>query len=299
MNFLTKIFRNILFFCKGKLGFDRILFNQGVLHSRMLPSLSIPQLSDASFSVYSQWGEDGIIQYLIRNLNIDNKLFIEFGVETFTESNCRFLLEHDNWSGYVIDGSPSNISTVKKQDFYWRHNLAAVSSFITKENIASLLEQSGFPLDPGIISIDIDGNDWYVLNAISHWRPSIFIVEYNCLFRDQPHTIPYDATFVRSRLSSHNIIYGAGLMSFRLTLESRGYRFVGINNACSNAFFVRNDLITPAVESLVLPQDPYRAQFREYRLRKKLAFITSREASCVLSNKILYNTFTNTYETVC
>ena len=69
-------------------------------------------IQDAEFRVFSQWGEDGIIQYLINKLPIKNKVFIEFGVEDYTEANTRFLLENDNWSGLVMDGSTININKI-------------------------------------------------------------------------------------------------------------------------------------------------------------------------------------------
>src|SRR5262245_7200886 len=81
---------------------------------------------DYEFQVYSQWGEDGIIDWLTNQVSIENKVFIEFGVEDYTEANTRFLLMHRNWSGLVIDSSEDNIKSIKQQDIYWRYNLKAV-----------------------------------------------------------------------------------------------------------------------------------------------------------------------------
>ena len=84
---------------------DAIKINQGRILSALNAQKKSSRLIDYEFRVFSQWGEDGIIQFLVSNLNIKNKTFIEFGVEDFSESNCRFLLMKDNWSGFVIDGS--------------------------------------------------------------------------------------------------------------------------------------------------------------------------------------------------
>jgi hypothetical protein len=122
----------------------------------------LPCLKDAEFRVSSQFGDDGIIQYLLHHLRMDTDTFIDFGVENYRESNTRFLLENNNWRGLVIDGSQANIDFIRSEDIYWRHDLTAVCSFITAENINQIFEEHGFTGEIGILSIDIDGNDWHV-----------------------------------------------------------------------------------------------------------------------------------------
>src|SRR6266404_3901671 len=139
---------------------DELKINQGLILSLMQREQRSKNLRDYEFKVFSQWGEDGIIQHLTRALEIKNKTFIEFGVESFFEANCRFLMMKDNWSGFVIDGSSKNIKRLKNSYFYWRYDINAVEAFITKENINELLLRSAFDEDIGILSIDIDGNDY-------------------------------------------------------------------------------------------------------------------------------------------
>lgn len=88
-----------------------LLADMRIDRQRINPNLNLP---DSEFHVFSQWGEDGIIQYLINRVPIEHNSFIEFGVEDYTESNTRFLLIHDNWSGLVIDGSAQNVEKIKK-----------------------------------------------------------------------------------------------------------------------------------------------------------------------------------------
>ena len=88
----------------------------GRIEARQNKRLKSKKINDYEFKVSSQWGEDGIIQYLVDHINIENKIFIEFGVENYTESNTRFLLANNNWKGMVIDGSKENISFIKKRD---------------------------------------------------------------------------------------------------------------------------------------------------------------------------------------
>ena len=111
----------------------------GRLLSDQYSKSNFDKISDYEFQVFSQWGEDGIIQHLVRKLNISNKIFVEFGVETYHEANTRFLLMKDNWSGLIIDGSKANIDLIKNQSLYWRYSLTAVEAFITAENINSIM----------------------------------------------------------------------------------------------------------------------------------------------------------------
>ena len=98
-------------------------------------------INEREFKVYSQWGEDGIIQFLLRHVEIKNSVFVEFGVENYLEANTRFLLVNNNWSGLVIDGDPTNVSIIQSDPIYWRHNLKADCAFVTKDNINELLKR--------------------------------------------------------------------------------------------------------------------------------------------------------------
>src|SRR5205085_6001779 len=125
------------------------------------------------------FGDDGIIQYLVRKAGIKSRVFIEFGVEDYTESNTRFLLISDNWKGLVIDGSNEYIRFIRSDDIYWRHDVTAVCSFVTVENINQTFAQHGFEGEIGLLSIDIDGNDYHVWEAIHIVNPILVVVEYN------------------------------------------------------------------------------------------------------------------------
>jgi hypothetical protein len=138
--------------------FEEIKINQGLILTKLNQTNTSKNLKDYEFKVFSQWGEDGIIQYLINILEIKNKTFIEFGVEDFSESNCRFLMMKDDWRGFVIDGSRQNIEKLKKSYYFWKHDLKAIPAFIDRENINELLSKSDFDCDLGILSIDVDGN---------------------------------------------------------------------------------------------------------------------------------------------
>jgi hypothetical protein len=216
-------------------------------------------------AVFSQWGEDGLIAYLLSRVPIDRTWFVEFGVENYTEANTRFLLMTRNWRGLVIDGSQAHIDAIRADDISWRHELEAKCSFVTRENINDLLREAGFAGDIGLLSVDIDGNDYWVWEAIDVVSPRIVIVEYNSLFGpDRAVTVPYDREFVRGKKHHSNLYYGASIAALAKLGERKGYALVGGNSAGNNAFFVRRDVLGTIAP--VAPSVAYRrARFREGR----------------------------------
>ena len=137
----------------------------------------IAELRNAELSVFSQWGDDEIIQYLIGQLVLREERFIEFGVADYTESNTRFLLLHDNWSGLVMDCSPDNIESIKRDDIYWRYDLTAISAFLTVENVNQAISSAGVSGEVGLLHIDVDGNVYWLWNAINTVSPIIAVLK--------------------------------------------------------------------------------------------------------------------------
>jgi hypothetical protein len=245
---------------------DEIKINQGRILANQQSLRPSKDLADHEFKIFSQWGEDGILQFLTRSLAIPHRTFIEFGVEDFFESNCRFLMMKDLWRGYVIDGSQANIERLRASYFYWRYQLRSKASFITVDNICNLLEESGFARDLGILSIDLDGIDYHVLERLEDWRPAILVVEYNSAFgSERAVSVPYHAAFRRGDAHFSSLYYGASLPAFCYLTARRGYGLVGTNSMGSNAFFVRRDLLNDLVREIG-PKDGYRdGVFRESR----------------------------------
>lgn len=258
-----------------QLRIDELAILQGKLLSNQNRGMDA-SLSRHEFRVFSQWGEDGIIQRLIDVVPIANETFIEFGVETFVEANCRFLMENNNWSGCVIDGSRSNIETIRQSFQYWRHDLNAVHAFITAENIDELLAKSGFGNDPGILSVDIDGVDYWVLSAIRSVRPRIMITEYNAAFGpDRAISVPYDPQFDRHDKHYSGLYFGASLAAFDHWARNNGYALVGTGSAGVNAFFVREDVLPKHLKRLSVKQAYTDSKLRQSRDRNgNLSFLT-------------------------
>jgi hypothetical protein len=196
---------------------------------------------------------------------IERPWFIEFGVEDYREANTRYLLMTQNWRGLVLDGSESHVRAIKADALYWRHDLDARCAFITRDNINTLFSDADFTGDIGLLSVDVDGNDYWVWEAIDVVSPRIVVVEYNSIFG--PHravTVPYDPEFDRTKKHFSYLYFGASIAALAQLGARKGYTLVGSNAAGNNAFFVRTDVL--GTMASVTPEAAYRrAAFREAR----------------------------------
>ncbi|TKB98980.1 hypothetical protein [Pedobacter cryophilus] len=239
----------------------------GSLLSNQQWALNSTNINDYEFKIFSQFGDDGIIQYLIKHLQITNKTFIEFGVEDFLESNTRFLMMNNNWSGFVMDGSSKHMNNLKKQHWYWKFNLKHKAAFIDKENINSLLADTGFN-NLGLLHIDLDGNDFYILKTLdfSKLNPAILILEYNSVFgNERAISVPYDKSFVRTSAHYSNLFFGASLPALHSAATEKGYALIGCALNGHNAFYVRRDLLNDKVKEQSIKDAYIESNFRESR----------------------------------
>jgi hypothetical protein len=251
----------------------------------------VNSLSDVEFRVFSQFGDDGIIQWLLNNLEFPNKTFIEFGVEDYRESNTRFLMMNDNWSGFVMDGAQENVSAIIDSEYYWKHELFARSAFIDCNNINELLSSCPFDREIGILHIDLDGNDYWIWKEIDVICPVLVILEYNSVFGiDRSITIPYDKNFVRTKSHYSNLYWGASLRALHQLSEGKGYSFIGCNTAGNNAYFVRNDKLNDVVEKTTLESGHVISKFRESRDRNgNLTYTAGKERIELIRGMPIYN----------
>lgn len=255
----------------------------GRMEARAVRSAEYGDLRDAEFQVFSQWGEDGIIQYLIARVPIERPIFVEFGAESYRESNTRFLLENNHWGGLVLDGGTDHIDFLNEGDLRWRHTVEGRSVFLTAENIDRVIREGGVEGDIGLLSVDVDGNDYWILNAIDVVSPRILVIEYNSLFGPRAAvTVPYRPDFDRRDAHWSGLYYGASLSALDHLAQSKGYRLVGCNSAGVNAFFVRSDVVGDL--PVLAPEAAYvGARHREARDRDgKLTYLSDRVAQLAL-----------------
>lgn len=277
---------------------EKLLLQNGKLLSNALHTWKIDKISDAEFQVFSQWGDDGIIQFLIQKIK-PTPVFIEFGVEDYKESNTRFLLHNNNWKGLIIDGSEKHIKRIKNSDEYWKFDLTAVCSFITAENINQIFTDHHFNTPIGILSIDIDGNDYWIWKAINVIQPEIVIVEYNSVYgAERTITIPYQADFVRAKAHHSHLYAGTSLAAIVQLSEEKGYAFVGSNSAGNNAYFVRKDKLSGLLP-LSSKEGYVASKFRESRdANGNLTYLSGQDRLGLIKGMPIYNTTTQTLEKI-
>ena len=243
---------------------------QGKILSELNRNKSSKNIQDYEFKVFSQNGEDGIIQFLIQNTEIKNKIFVEFGVETYKEANTKFLLLNNGWSGLIIDGDNGN--------------------FITKDNINEIIKSAGIEGEIGLLSVDIDGNDYWVFENIDCINPQILIMEYNSMFGDTHKiSVPYDENFVRSQKHYSNLYYGASIAALCDIANKKGYDLVGSNSFGNNLFFIRHDCNKLKIK--LTPKEAYvKSKFRESRDENgKLTFLSHKEGLELIKNEPIVN----------
>jgi len=208
----------------------------------------IDQIGQHECKVFSQNGEDGVIEFIFANIGTTNKRYVEFGCDGGHECQARYLTEQCGWSGLLMDGGDWGPSVTKE--------------FITAENVNDIFIKYGVPREPDLLSIDIDGNDYWVRKALMDYRPRVIVHDYNGLFKPPVSiTIAYDPQFVWSG----NDYATASLAAFVKLNKTMGYTLVYCEKNGVNAFFIRDDLIKglkiPAMEDLwrpllIPPRDP-------------------------------------------
>jgi hypothetical protein len=205
------------------------------------PPYTLPlRLERHGLKVYSQFDEDGIISEIFRRIGSTTKTFIEFGAETGLETNTTYLLLQ-GWRGLWMEGSKERVSRIESTfaDVIESRRLAVKQAFITAENINDLIRPT-FTGEIDLLSIDIDGNDFWVLRALDVVRPRLIVSEFNSKFPPPISIVPaYDPAY-KWRFDDY---MGASLTGLTRMLAAKGYLLVGTNFPGLNAFFVRNDLV--------------------------------------------------------
>lgn len=202
------------------------------------------RLEWSGFKVYSQSDEDGIIEEIFRRIGVQHRTFVDFGCEVGLENNTRYLLEQ-GWRGLWIEGFPDYVPAVRAnfQKEIASGQLMFQASYVNRRNINQLIMNSGFSGEIDFLSIDIDGNDYHVFDAINVVNPRLVCIEHNHTFRNGERWImPYNEEY-RWDSKSGVADYGASLASFVELAGRKGYTLVGCGLVSPNGFYVRSDLV--------------------------------------------------------
>jgi len=209
-------------------------------------------LSDAGFRVYSQFEEDGILLYIFAAIGVEHKTFIDIGSGDGINSNCANFAVNFGWNGLFIDGNPANIEKGKK--YYasnpdtWAYPPTFVNAFIQRENINELIRDNGFAGGVDLMSIDIDGNDYWIWDALTVVEPRVVIIETHIEFGMNSIVVPYDKDYMYP--GKHPDYHGASPVAMEKLARKNGYRLVGAINYGFNTIYVKNGIgedILPAV----------------------------------------------------
>ena len=192
------------------------------------------------FSGFSQNGEDGILDVLRKKLLNSNRYFIEIGAADGIENNTGWLLVAEKYNGMLIEGSAQLVERARRTVVGYSIGAECHNMFVTKENVTDIKAIAAHH-DPDVFSLDIDGNDYYIAQAILNggFRPKIFVVEYNSVFgAERSMTIEYQPAFVFSKAHPTHLYYGVSISGWRKFFESYGYRFITVDRNGVNGFFV-------------------------------------------------------------
>jgi len=240
--------------------------------SAMMQARTIDQKNPATweFSGFSQNGEDGILEVLRKKLIKSNRYFIEIGSADGIENNSGWLVVAEKYNGLMIEGSPALVERARRMVVGFSIGVECHNMFVTKESV-QVLKKISFHQDPDVFSLDIDGNDYYIAEALfqSGFRPKIFVVEYNSVYGpDRSMTVEYKPDFLFTREHSSHLYYGVSIMGWRNFFDRHGYRFVTVDRNGVNGFFVDPQYFDPTfldqVEALEFADN--QAQYKKFRM---------------------------------
>jgi hypothetical protein len=204
--------------------------------------MSLPSLDEVEFRSFSQHGEDGILLYIFALIGTTNKLVVEICAGDGIECNAANLIVNHNWRGWLFDGSAAKIRTGRA--FYSRHLNTLphppelVNAWIDTANVNSLVEAQGVSGEIDLLSLDMDGVDYWICQALSCLSPRVIVLEYNARLGPASHlTVPYRADFV-----AREGYFGASLAAFVELNRRKGYRLIGCDSSGVNAFFIRSGI---------------------------------------------------------
>ncbi|MEX2252921.1 MAG: hypothetical protein WD649_02105 [Thermoleophilaceae bacterium] len=210
-------------------------------------------LTPSELRAFSQNGEDGVIAELVRRVGAPGRWFVEFGIEGGGEGNCVLLADVLGWSGLFIEPDEGGFTALERKYRPNRH-VTTQQAAVTPENVEELFERSGVPAEPDVLSIDVDGDDYWIWSAIERHRPRIVVVEYNSALDPQRRLVQRRAQSPGAADGSD--AFGASLGALWALAAEKGYRLAHTELSGVNAFFVRQDVAHGLPPEDAVPQRP-------------------------------------------
>jgi len=225
-------------------------------------------LWDWELKVFSQWGEDGIIDFIVKRLEISHLRIFEIGSGNFSECNSRFAAEYLNASVVAVDSREDLISNVESMDVFWKGQIFPRQLYVTPENVEEIFDEAArLMAGIDIISLDIDGNDYWVLEKLDLSGVRCVIVEINPVFGGKhPISIPRDDLFDRTKAHHSWLYFGMSFQAAKKLMKDKGFELIGSNRVGNNLFFVQNSE-AKFFEDCITTADDYR-EAKYWRVRE-------------------------------
>ncbi|MDQ6675554.1 MAG: hypothetical protein M3069_33300 [Chloroflexota bacterium] len=208
---------------------------------------SLLSFDEVEFRNYSQNGEDGILLYVFSVMGESNKVCVEICAANGIQCNSANLIINHGWTGLLVDGNLSYIE--QGQNYYNKHRDTRLyppkfaHAWVTAENVNDLLISNGLTGEIDLLSLDIDGVDYWVWKAMTAVSPRVIIAEVQAIWKSEASvTVPYRADFTTEYIDGFGVYSGASLPAFVKLAKEKGYRLVGCQRYGFNAVFVRNDV---------------------------------------------------------
>ncbi len=213
-------------------------------YQELLMKNQLPSISETGYRVFSQFEEDGLLLFIFSIIGMDNKVFVEIGSDDGINSNSANLYFNFGWRGLFIDGNPKSIKRgikfFNKYPHPWFYKPKFKCAKVTRENVNELIEESGFKGEVGLLSIDIDGNDYWVWDAINVISPKVVIIETHNEFGLENIVVPYDPDYFFP--GKHPVYHGASPIAMNKLANKKGYRLVGANELGFNFIFIKRGI---------------------------------------------------------
>lgn len=240
---------------------------------------TLPEFKDTGFKVFSQFEEDGKLLFLFSVIGMGSKTFVDLGSHDGVNSNCANLIIHFGWKGLFVDGDKKVID--RGQHFYkrypdpWCYKPKFLHTFITAENVNDIIKNQNITGEIELLSIDIDGNDYWIWKALEIIQPKVVIIESQVAFGNHNLIVPYDGKLSGNVKTDY--YSGASNTALCNLAKIKGYRLVGSNEYGNNLFFVKNGIAENEIPEVTIEstlKHPFATEkFLDAELLGKLTFI--------------------------
>lgn len=204
----------------------------------------VPPINETGFSVFSQFEEDGLLLFIFAVIGVKNQTFVEIGGNDGVNSNCSNLVMNFGWHGLFIDADMTSVKRgirfYRRYPTPWHYPPKFICNKVTRENINELISDAGISGEIDLLSVDIDGNDYWIWDALEIIQPRVVIIETHVEFGMNNIVVPYDKDY--SYPGKHPVYHGASPVAMCRLAERKGYRLAGANQRGFNQIYIRRGL---------------------------------------------------------